>query len=225
MRPARPAACNWCSAKPVRAFCSRRATSLCGSFIWFLVSLTLAGCATNRMIDSSVRSFTTATADLPLEPPFSFRFERLPSQQADAQTQDRIEEIALPILGQKGLVPDALAPRFTLELRMAVDAITQADPFHGHWGFGTMGSGLWAQPMPMGLQATRYRYTVHLLLRDAANKTVVFESTAAHEGPWSDRAAVLPAVLLAAVQDFPRGSEKPRRVLIDLSPGGLQPRP
>ena len=207
------------------AFCSRRAASLCGLFIWFLVSLTLAGCATNRMIDSSVRSFNTATAELPLEGPFSFRFERLPSQQADAQAQDRLEEIALPVLAQKGLVSDALAPRFTLELRVAVDAISQTDPFHAYWGFGTMGSGLWAQPMSMGLQPTRYRYTVHLLLRDAANKTVVFESTATHEGPWSDRAAVLPAVLLAAVQDFPQGSDTARRVLIDLSPSGMQPRP
>jgi hypothetical protein len=191
----------------------------------FIVSLALAGCGTPRMIDSSVRSFNTATADLPLEGPFSFRFERLPSQQADAQSQDRIEEIALPILGQKGLVPDALAPRFTLELRMAVDPINQTDAFRSHWGFGTTGSGLWAQPMSMGLQPTRYRYTVQLLLRDAANKTVVFESTATHEGPWSDRAAVLPAVLLAALQDFPQGSDTARRVLIDLSPGGMQPRP
>jgi len=206
-------------------FCGRRAASLCGLFIWALVSLVLAGCATNRLIDSSVRSFTTATADLPLEPPFSFRFERLPSQQADAQAQDRLEDIALPVLAQKGLVPDALAPRFTLELRMAVDVINQSGPFHAYWGFGTIGSGLWSQPGSMGLEPTRYRYSVHLLLRDAANKTVVFESTAAHEGPWSDRAAVLPAVLLAAVQDFPQGSDKARRVLIDLSPGGMQARP
>ena len=209
----------------MRTFCGRRAASLCGLFIWALVSLVLAGCATNRLIDSSVRSFTTATADLPLEPPFSFRFERLPSQQADAQAQDRLEDIALPVLAQKGLVPDALAPRFTLELRMAVDVINQSGPFHAYWGFGTIGSGLWSQPGSMGLEPTRYRYSVHLLLRDAANKTVVFESTAAHEGPWSDRAAVLPAVLLAAVQDFPQGSDKARRVLIDLSPGGMQARP
>jgi hypothetical protein len=205
--------------------CGRRAASLCGLFIWVLVSLALAGCVTNRLIDSSVRSFTTATADLPLEPPFSFRFERLPSQQADAQAQDRLEDIALPVLAQKGLVPDALAPRFTLELRMAVDVINQSGPFHAYWGFGTIGSGLWSQPGSMGLEPPRYRYSVHLLLRDAANKTVVFESTAAHEGPWSDRAAVLPAVLLAAVQDFPQGSDKARRVLIDLSPGGMQARP
>jgi hypothetical protein len=209
----------------VRAFCSRRAASLGGLFIWVLVSLTLAGCATNRMIDSSVRSFNTATADLPLEGPFSFRFDRLPSQQADAQTQERLEEMALPVLAQKGLVPDTLGPRFTLELRMAVEAINQSGPFHAYWGFGTIGSGLWSQPGSMGLEPTRYRYTVHLLLRDAANKTVVFESTATHEGPWSDRAAVLPAVLLAALQDFPQGSDTARRVLIDLSPGGMQPRP
>jgi hypothetical protein len=206
-------------------FYGRRAASLCGLFIWILVSLALAGCATNRLIDSSVRSFTTATADLPFEPPFSFRFERLPSQQADAQAQDRLEDIALPVLAQKGLVPDALAPRFTLELRMAVDVINQSGPFHAYWGFGTIGSGLWSQPGSMGLEPTRHRYSVHLLLRDAALKTVVFESTATHEGPWSDRAAVLPAVLLASVQDFPQGSDKARRVLIDLSPGGMQARP
>jgi hypothetical protein len=209
----------------VPAFCSRRAASLCGLFIWVLVSLTLAGCATNRMIDNSVRSFNTATADLPLEGPFSFRFDRLPSQQADAQTQERLEEMALPVLAQKGLVPDTLGPRFTLELGMAVEAINQSGPFHAYWGFGTIGSGLWSQPGSMGLEPTRYRYTVHLLLRDAASKTVVFESTATHEGPWSDRAAVLPAVLLAALQGFPQGSEQARRVLIDLSPGGMQPRP
>lgn len=207
------------------AFCSRRAAILCGLFIGVLFSVVLAGCATNRTIDSSVRSFNTATADLPLEGPFSFRFERLPSQQADAQTQERLEEMALPVLAQKGLVPDTLAPRFTLELRMAVDAINQSGPFHAHWGFGTIGSGLWSQPGSMGLEPTRYRYSVHLLLRDAANKTVVFESTATHEGPWSDRAAVLPAVLLAALQGFPQSSDKARRVLIDLSPGGMQPRP
>jgi len=206
-------------------FCGRRAASLFSLCVMFIVSLALAGCATNRLIDSSVRSFTTATAGLPLEPPFSFGFERLPSQQADAQAQDRLEDIALPVLSQKGLVPDALAPRFTLELRMAVDVINQSGPFHAYWGFGTIGSGLWSQPGSMGLEPTRYRYSVHLLLRDAANKTVVFESTAAHEGPWSDRAAVLPAVLLAAVQDFPQGSDKARRVLIDLSPGGMQARP
>jgi len=206
----------------MRATSGSRATRL---LLLAVLGLALTGCATNRLIDSSVRSFATATSDLPLESPFSFRFERLPSQQADAQTQDRLEEMALPVLAQKGLVPDALAPRFTLELRMAVESINQSGPFHAHWGFGTIGSGLWSQPGSMGLEPTRYRYSVHLLLRDATNKTVVFESTATHEGPWSDRAAVLPAVLLAAVQDFPQGSDKARRVLIDLSPGGMQPRP
>ncbi len=205
----------------MRLLCGRRAASLC----LLLVSLALAGCATHRVIDSSVRSFATATADMPPAGPFSFRFERLPSQQAEAQTQDWLENMALPVLAQKGLVPDAQAPRFTLELRVAVDAINQTSPFHAYWGFGSMGSDLWAQPAPMGLQAPRYRYAVHLLLRDAANKSVVFESTATHEGPWSDRAAVLPAVLLAAVQDFPQGGDKGRQVLIDLSPGGMQPRP
>jgi len=206
----------------MRATSGSRATRL---LLLAVLGLALTGCATNRLIDSSVRSFTTATADLPFEEPFSFRFERLPSQQADAQAQDRLEEMALSVLAQKGLVPDALAPRFTLELRMAVESINQSGPFHAHWGFGTIGSGLWSQPGSMGLEPTRYRYSVHLLLRDATNKTVVFESTATHEGPWSDRAAVLPAVLLAAVQDFPQGSDKARRVLIDLSPGGMQPRP
>jgi len=201
------------------------AARLCGLCMCLLVGSMLGGCATTRIIDSEVRSFNTTSADLPFGGPFSFRFERLPSQQADAQSQERLEDIALPVLAQKGLVPDALTPRFTLELRMAVDVINQSGSFHAHWGFGTIGSGLWSQPGSMGLEPTRYRYSVHLLLRDAAIKAVVFESTAQHEGPWSDRAAVLPAVLLAALQDFPQGSDTPRRVLIDLLPGGMQPRP
>jgi hypothetical protein len=181
-------------------FCGRRAASLCSLCVMFIVSLALAGCATNRLIDSSVRSFTTATADLPLEPPFSFRFERLPSQQADAQAQDKLEDMALPVLAQKGLVPDALAPRFTLELRMAVDVINQSGPFHAYWGFGTIGSGLWSQPGSMGLEPTRYRYSVHLLLRDAANFPVQFCILPALQAPpgfvWARQ---LPAYHLGAL--------------------------
>ena len=113
----------------MRATSGSRATRL---LLLAVLGLALTGCATNRLIDSSVRSFATATSDLPLESPFSFRFERLPSQQADAQAQDRLEEMALPVLAQKGLVPDALAPRFTLELRMAVDVINQSGPFRAY---------------------------------------------------------------------------------------------
>jgi len=201
------------------------AARLCGLCMCLLVGSMLGGCATTRIIDSEMRSFNTSSADLPFGGPFSFRFERLPSQQADAQSQERLEDIALPVLAQKGLVPDALSPHFTLELRVAVQAVNQANPFHVHWGFGAVGNDMWMHPMHMGLQPTLYRYSVHLLLRDAALKTVVFESTAVHEGPWSDHTKVLPAVLLAALQDFPQGSDTPRRVLIDLLPGGMQPRP
>ena len=54
---------------------------------------------------------------------------------------------------------------------------------------------------------------------------MVFESAAQHEGPWSDRDKVLPAVLMAALRDFPQGAEKPQRVLVDLAPDGPRLRP
>ena len=189
------------------------------------LALLLSGCGTTRLIDSDVRSFRAASAAPALEGPQYFRFERLPSQEANASAQNSLEALAAPILAQRGLVQDAAAARFTLELRASMDTINRVGGWHGRHDNFSIGAGLWSQPLGLNMEPPLYRYAVQLLLRDAADKSVVFESAAQHEGPWSDRDKVLPAVLMAALRDFPQGAEKPQRVLVDLAPDGPRLRP
>jgi hypothetical protein len=54
---------------------------------------------------------------------------------------------------------------------------------------------------------------------------VVYEASAQHTGPWSDQANILPAVLLAAMRDFPQGAPGPTHVSVEIGPGGMALRP
>jgi len=45
---------------------------------------------------------------------------------------------------------------------------------------------------------------------------VVFESRASHDGPWSDCAAIVPAMLDAALQGFPNLPPGQRHVNIEI---------
>ncbi len=220
--PARRAACNWCSCNTVHAFCSRRAASLC---VLLLTSLALTACGTTRLIDSDVRSFGSAKAAPATNGPQFYRFERLPSQQAKASAQDSLEALAAPVLAQRGLVLDAGAARFTVELRTSVEAFNRVAGWRAEHGLFGAGYGMWSEPLALNVAPALYRYTVQLLLRDATDKSVVFESSAQHEGPWSDHSKVLPAVLMAALRDFPAGAEHTQRVLVDLLPDGPRLRP
>jgi hypothetical protein len=207
----------------VRAFCSPRAASLC---LLALIGLALAGCSTTQLIDSQVRSFTTMTEEPPADSPFSFRFERLPSQQAEAQTQDRLEDMALPVLAQKGLVPDAHAPRFALELGDGNGSHQPGRPLYGHWSFGTVGSGFWMQPMPMGLQATRATATAFICccaMRRA--KLWCLRARLSAKARGATALPCCPPCCWPRCKIFRRGPTRPAGCLIDLSPGGMQARP
>ena len=194
---------------------------------WASVALVLllSACGTTRLIDSEVRSFRAAGTGPVNDAPLHYRFERLPSQQANTSVQDQIEALAAPVLAQRGFVLDAAAARFTLELRMSLDTVNRTGGWRADHHFFSFGTGLWSEPLALTMQPPLYRYTVQLLLRDAADKTLVFESSAQHEGPWSDRDKVLPAVLLAALRDYPNGTENTQRVLVDVLPDGPRLRP
>lgn len=206
----------------MHAFWGRHAASLC---VLVLISLALTACGTTRLIDSNVRSFGSTNAAPATNGPQSYRFERLPSQQANASAQDGLEALAAPVLAQRGLVLDASAARLTVELRMSVDTVNRVGGWRAEHGLFGSGNGLWSQPLALSLEPALYRYTVQLLLRDATDKSVVFESSAQHEGPWSDRDKVLPAVLMAALRDFPEGMAQTQRVLVDVLPDGPRLRP
>ena len=189
-----------------------------------LVCITaLAGCASTRLIDSDVRSFRTGSPDLAAA---AYQFERLPSQQADAAAQTQRENWAAPVLQRVGLTLAGQAPRYTVQLGVATEQVLRNDPIFPRRWIGMAGGGLWGSPpLLLPLEPSLYRFQVQVLLRDAQSREVVYEATAQHTGPWSDQTNILPAVLLAAMRDFPQGAVGPSSVKVEISPRGMELRP
>ena len=183
----------------------------------------LAGCASKRLIDSEVRSFRSGTLDMAAA---SYQFERLPSQQADAAAQVQRENWAAPVLQRVGLSLASQVPRFTVQLSVATEQVLRNDPVFPRRWVGMAGAGLFgAPPMMLPLEPMLYRFRVQVLVRDAQSREVVYETSAQHTGPWSDQANILPAVLLAAMRDFPKEASGPMSVKVEIGPGGMELRP
>ena len=178
--------------------------------------LVLGGCATTRIIDSEVRSFAGST---PPTQPASYRFERLPSQDLQSYAQERLETIAQPLLESVGLRKEVTEPKYALVMKASVEAI-ENPTFSRSWkrqqwldrdGFMRLPS------MGLMLEPSWQRYSVSLVLRDIASSQTVFESSAQHMGPWSDTQQLLPAVIRAALSDYPRAQPQPHSVFIEVS--------
>jgi hypothetical protein len=179
--------------------------------------LVLGGCATTRIIDSEVRSFAGST---PPTQPASYRFERLPSQDLQSYAQERLETIAQPLLESVGLRKAVTEPKYALVMKASVEAI-ENPTFSRSWrrqqwldrdGFMRLPS------MGLMLEPSWQRYSVSLVLRDIASSQTVFESSAQHMGPWSDTQQLLPAVIRAALSDYPNAQPQPHSVFIEVSP-------
>ena len=179
--------------------------------------LVLGGCATTRIIDSEVRSFAGVT---PPAQPASYRFERLPSQDLQSYAQERLETIAQPLLESVGLRKEVTEPKYALVMKASVEAI-ENPTFSRSWkrqqwldrdGFMRLPS------MGLMLEPSWQRYSVSLVLRDIASSQTVFESSAQHMGPWSDTQQLLPAVIRAALSDYPNAQPQPHSVFIEVSP-------
>jgi hypothetical protein len=97
----------------------------------------------------------------------------------------------------------------------------------GFGGFGGLGipgrnyvvtgSGqvIWT-PVFMRMDLPYYKRKVSLLIRNAGNGQVVYETHAAHDGRWNSSPELWGAMLDAALQDFPAPPAGVRQVNIDL---------
>ena len=184
----------------------------------FFIAICLSGCASTRLIDAQVQSFTPQTLALGT----SYQFEQLPSQAANPGAQAQLEHLAEAALAKVGLRLQSGAP-----LKVQVSAVqrqentaTQNNVSFG-WGLGwvfgngAIGIGNRGALFP-GLDARpSYWRQVSLIMRNSAG-AVVFESHASHEGPWTDSEAVLAAMLDAALQGFPKPPTGVRRVDIEI---------
>ncbi|MDB5752062.1 MAG: hypothetical protein JWP65_2483 [Ramlibacter sp.] len=193
-------------------------------FAWALAALALSGCATGFLLDNQVQTFSHLTAP-PASP--TYRFERLPSQQADP-AQSALEALADPALYRAGLRRDDAAPRFGVQVTARTSRMLSpyADPWDawgGGWGMGLGGRGIGIGfGMPFGrMESPWFQREVGVVVRDLASNQVVYETRATNSGPWLDNMAVIPAMFEAALQGFPNPPGGPRRV--DIHVGAAAP--
>ncbi len=180
-----------------------------------LAGLLLGGCASVRVVESEVQTFSSLNA-LPAHP--TFRFERLLSQQAQDSRQMEVERMAEAALGRVGLSRDDAQAHYGVQLGVRVVRDDRVD-WNDVWWYGSGMRGwrlghtghwpaLWVQATPW------YQREVSLALRDNATGQVVYETRAVEESTWSDTANLLPALLSAALAEFPAATQgvRPRKV-------------
>lgn len=207
------------------------------------VLMQTTGCASVRLIDNDVTAFSTLTS---VPAGSTYRFERLPSQQAYPQQRDQLEAIAQAALAKVGLArvgdaPGSPAARYSVQMGINVQSVASAlwDDFGPRFGgFVGLGSrpflvgagpgrvvghlsvgqayGHWGYPLFYMPPPPNYVRTVSLVLRDAASNQVVYETHAKNENPWTDSIAILPAMFDAALQGFPTPPVGTRRVNIEI---------
>lgn len=193
-----------------------------------LLALALTGCATRWVVDSNVRSFSSLEA-VPAQA--TYRFERLPSQQAGEASQQRLEAMAEAALERVGLRRDDADARYTAQVGASVTVVLSpwADPwFHGGgpWPYGPYwaGGGFWG-PAFLPPADTWYAREVSIVLRELPSHRVVYETRARNDGPYATSRDVLPVMFQAALEGFPTPPTGERRVDIELRPAAAPPSP
>ena len=182
--------------------------------------LLLTACALPRMIDSDVESFA---GNPPAVAGASYRFERLPSQQALAEHQTQTEALAEVALGHAGLVRSDTMPRYSVQVTVQVaqmpspymPRVIRRPPL-----MATDGTLFFPQPLLLLQEPNWFSHTVRFLLRDATTAQVAYETSARFDGPWGDSGNLLPIVMDAALSDYPNPPLGLRKVIIELPAPG-----
>ncbi len=190
-------------------------------------ALWLTGCSGMRLVDTDVRSYASPPG-VPVGA--SYRFERLPSQQANTAQQSQLEAIAQQALGKVGLQRNDREANYSVQVAASVriDPYSPWDRPTTGWGLGwnlgfgvgngnvmlggggRLGPGFGLGDMPY------YWRQLSLIIRHLPTAQVVYETHAAHDGRWTDSAAVLAAMLDAALKDFPNPPPGVRRINLEI---------
>lgn len=191
-------------------------------------ALLLAGCAAMNTVTSEVVTF----GDWPTgRAPGSYAFERLPSQQAQAERQARLEAAAAKALALAGFKPAADAAQADVIVQIGArvtrtEVAPWDDPLWWRWGGAYWRSPAW-RPIRSPYYgpywtmradwSTRYERSVAVLLRERASGTPVYEAHAQTDGTTAGSDALLGAMFIAALKDFPTPKgQGPRSVSVTL---------
>ncbi len=194
-----------------------RYLSRAGTTAAVAAAVLLSGCATSFVLDNKVQAFSSLPA-LPAQP--TYRFERLPSQQATAQNE--LEAMADAALHKAGLRRDDTQPRYSVQVNARLQPVLApwASPWDGWGGFGMRrhGVGFGLGGRLSSLESPWYHREASVIVRELVSNWVVFESQAVNDGPWSSSASVFPAMFEAALQGFPNPPIGPRVVNVQVTP-------
>lgn len=173
----------------------------------FAVSVMLGACSSMRIVDNEVRSFGQTPPPAPQS--HSYQLQRLLSQKNE--TFDPIAQAVNLALTKLGLHEVSKNPDWVATVHWTEQQLPRApwepapSPFEDLIWLNSGGAGVglsWRYP---AIDLPWYERSLSLILRDARSDSVVFETQVRHDGRWSDTAAVLPAMLQAALHDYPQG--------------------
>ncbi len=181
----------------------------------------LGGCASVRTLSTAVSSYGDWPAD---RAPGTYAFERLPSQQAQAQASEMLETAARGALEKAGFKPVAAGQQPSVLVQVGARDARQVfspwdDPLWWRGGFGSWRGGFWGSPrwgFDMRYDFPRYEQQVALLVRDRATGKPLYETRAAVESNLRADDAVYGALFEAALMDFPRLGMNPRQVVVQI---------
>jgi Domain of unknown function (DUF4136) len=186
--------------------------------------LALGGCAGINSLPVQVSTYGEWPAG---RAPGRYAFERLPSQEAQADQQQRLEAAAAPALARAGFSP--VASGETPDLLVQVGARSSRselavwdDPFWWHGGLSWGRRGPWRGPMWSFGMSTGYPYSrsvereVALLVRERDSAKPLFEARASSDGLYALDARIAQAMFDAALTDFPRVGINPRTVNVPM---------
>jgi hypothetical protein len=187
--------------------------------------LLFAGCATLNSMSAEVATYGDWPAS---RRGGTYGFERLPSQQEQAELQQRLEDAARPALAKAGFqeVSAGGSPDLVVQLGARVTRTDRSpwdDPMWWHGGFGYRWGrrGPWRGPVwGVGLgwhmEPPRYDREVALLLRERGSGKPLYEARASSEGYYGSTDAMLKPLFDAALFDFPATGPNPRVVRVPL---------
>ncbi len=185
--------------------------------------LVLAGCASMNQLSAEVSTFGNWPAGRSAG---TYAFERLPSQQAQADTMGQLEDAAAPALASAGFQPVAAGaqPDVLIQVGARISRTDRSpwdDPLWWHGGFGYWRYGPWRGPVwgaTWRLDPPRYDREVAVLVRDRASGAPLFEARASSEGfQRSTDGAALAPLFSAALVDFPATGVNPRQVVVPIT--------
>ena len=205
----------------------------------------LAGCAAMHTVDASVATFGSWPANMA---PGTYTFDRLPSQDANPQRQQSLENAATQALATAGFrpAPEGSKPAVTIQIGARIERFEQSpwdDPFwwggrrrfgyagwgpgYGPWGPYGWGGFRHGPFAPWPPQPDVYLREVALLIRDAATGKPLYETRASSDGYSEGGERLLAAMFDAAMKDFPRANDKAHNVRVELPmvPSATAPAP